>query len=192
MMGDFKMYSLVTFKYPIQDFILRWLTPISCGHMDFSAGLFFFFLLFLGLNPGPMEASRLEVELEPQLPAYTSATATWDLWTASATYTRAHGNARSLTHWTRPVIEPHPHGYYSDSFLLCHNGNFSGGLEFSHKLSFSEWDPRAQSRSCNIFYDLDLDVMLCHFHTMLLITQVSPDQRGKVLFKDTNTGSGNC
>ena len=28
------------------------------------------------------------------------------IWAASATYTTAHGNARSLTHWARPGIEP--------------------------------------------------------------------------------------
>ena len=29
---------------------------------------------------------------------------------ASSTYTTAHGNTRSLTHWERPGIEPHPQG----------------------------------------------------------------------------------
>ena len=28
------------------------------------------------------------------------------IWATSATYTTAHGNAGSLTHWTRPGIEP--------------------------------------------------------------------------------------
>ena len=28
------------------------------------------------------------------------------IWTASATYTAAQGNARSLTHWVRPGIKP--------------------------------------------------------------------------------------
>ena len=28
------------------------------------------------------------------------------IWTTSATYTTAHGNSRSLTHWVRPGIEP--------------------------------------------------------------------------------------
>ena len=37
-----------------------------------------------------MEFPRLGVQLELQLPAYTT----------------AHGNARSLTHWMRPGIEP--------------------------------------------------------------------------------------
>ena len=35
--------------------------------------------LFLGLNPEPMEAPRLGVKSEPQLPAYAAATATPDL-----------------------------------------------------------------------------------------------------------------
>ena len=42
-----------------------------------------------------MEVPRLGVESELQLSAYTT----------------AHGNARSLTQWAEPGIEPHPHGY---------------------------------------------------------------------------------
>ena len=41
--------------------------------------LFFFFLVFLGSHPQYMEVSRLGVQLELQLPAYTAATATQDL-----------------------------------------------------------------------------------------------------------------
>ena len=44
-----------------------------------------------------MEVPRLEVELELQLPAYTTATATRDP-SSSVTYTTAHGNGGSLTH----------------------------------------------------------------------------------------------
>ena len=39
---------------------------------------FFFFLVFLGLHPQHMEVPRLGIELELQLPAYITATATWD------------------------------------------------------------------------------------------------------------------
>ena len=52
-----------------------------------------------------MEVPRLGVELELQLPAYTSATATPDLshiWDLH----HAHSNAGSLPHWARPGIEP--------------------------------------------------------------------------------------
>ena len=52
-----------------------------------------------------MEVPRLGVQSELQLPAYTTATATWDRAT-SATYTTAHGNARSPTQWARPGIKP--------------------------------------------------------------------------------------
>ena len=42
------------------------------------------------------------------MPGYTTATATQNVsfWAESATYTTAHGNARSLTHWVRPGIKP--------------------------------------------------------------------------------------
>ena len=45
-----------------------------------------------------MEVPRLGVESEIQLPAYTGSELR--LWPTP------HGNARSLTHWARPGIEP--------------------------------------------------------------------------------------
>ena len=53
----------------------------------------YLFIWFLGLHLRHMQVPRLGVKLELQLPAYTTATAMWDL-----TYTRAQGNARSLIH----------------------------------------------------------------------------------------------
>ena len=41
--------------------------------------LFFFFFFFLGVSLSPMGGPRLRVESKPQLPAYPTATATWDL-----------------------------------------------------------------------------------------------------------------
>ena len=65
----------------------------------------FLFVLFLilGPHPGHMEVSRLGVELELQLPASTTATATWDPnricdLHESVNYTAALGHAGSLTH----------------------------------------------------------------------------------------------
>ena len=48
------------------------------------------FVSLLGPHLRHMEVPRLGVQLELQLPAYTA----------------AHGNAKSLTHWARPGIEP--------------------------------------------------------------------------------------
>ena len=57
----------------------------------FLRSYFFSFLfVFLGPHPRHTEVARLGVELELQLLAYAT----------------AHGNARSLTHWSRPGIEP--------------------------------------------------------------------------------------
>ena len=47
------------------------------------------------LQPAHMEVPRLGVELELQLPAYTTATATWD-WAVSVTYHAACGHAGSF------------------------------------------------------------------------------------------------
>ena len=57
----------------------------------------FVFLPFLGLHLRHMEILRLGVQSEPQQ---------LGIRAASVTYTTAHGNARSLTPWARPGIEP--------------------------------------------------------------------------------------
>ena len=46
---------------------------------DPRADFFFFCCCFLGLHLRHMEVPRVRVELKLQLPAYTTATATWDL-----------------------------------------------------------------------------------------------------------------
>ena len=65
----------------------------------------YFIFVFLGPYPWHMEVPRLGVAWELQLPAYTTATATLDP-SCILTYTTAHGNNGSLTHWARPGIEP--------------------------------------------------------------------------------------
>ena len=74
--------------------------------------LFYFTLSFvsLGLQARHMEVPKLEVELKLQLPAYTTATSLHHshrptpqpqqggIQATSVTYTKAHGNAGSLTH----------------------------------------------------------------------------------------------
>ena len=45
------------------------------------------------------------------------------IWSKSVTYTTAHGNARSLTHWGRPGIKP-TSLWMLVEFPLSHNGNF--------------------------------------------------------------------
>ena len=66
--------------------------------------LLLFAILFFQF-PHHMEFPRLGAESELQLPATATATATW-IWASSVTYTTAHGNTRSLTHWERPGIKP--------------------------------------------------------------------------------------
>ena len=58
------------------------------------------FVCFLGPHLWHMEVPRLGVDMELQLPAYTTATAMPD------SNTTTQSNARSLTHWARPGIEP--------------------------------------------------------------------------------------
>ena len=69
----------------------------------FLGGLLLLLLsfVFLGLHPWHMEVSRLGVKAEPQPQPQQR----W-IQAASSTYTTAHGNTGSLTHWGRPGIEP--------------------------------------------------------------------------------------
>ena len=70
-----------------------------------SCSFFFFFFFFLGLHVQHMEVPRLGVNQSyncwptPQRQQY-------QIWATSATYTIAHGNTGSLTHWVRPKMEP--------------------------------------------------------------------------------------
>ena len=68
---------------------------------------FFFFLVFLGLHSWHMEVPRLGVKLKLELPAYAMAQQC-QIWAVSVTYTIAHSNVGSLTHWVRPGIKPTP------------------------------------------------------------------------------------
>ena len=64
-----------------------------------------FVFVFLGLHPWHVDAPKLGVELELQLPAYTTVTATRDpshLWDPH----HRPGQHRILTHWARFGIEP--------------------------------------------------------------------------------------
>ena len=66
------------------------------------------FLFFVFLSRAALVAcgsSQARVESELQLLAYTTATATPDL-SQSVTYTIAHLNPGSLTHWVKPRMEP--------------------------------------------------------------------------------------
>ena len=84
---------------------------------------FFVFFCFLGPHLRHIEVPRLGVELEPQLLAYVTATVMPDL-----------SRVCYLHHSSQQCQNPqpseggqgsnlHPHGYYLDSFLLCHNRN---------------------------------------------------------------------
>jgi len=62
-----------------------------------------FALFFFGPHLQHMEVSRRGIELELQLPAFTTAA---QIQAASVTCAAACGNARPLTH-----LNLHPHGY---------------------------------------------------------------------------------
>ena len=76
-------------------------------HLLYLLHNIYLFCLFVLLGPHSrhMEVPRLGVQWELQLLAYTTAIATLDP-SRICTYTTAHGYARSLTHRSRPRIEP--------------------------------------------------------------------------------------
>ena len=57
-------------------------------------------------HPQHMEIPRLGVQLELQLPGCATATQQRKIRAASARFTTAHSNARFLTHWVGPGLEP--------------------------------------------------------------------------------------
>ena len=63
-----------------------------------------FFFFFLGPHLQHMEVPRLGTELELQLLTYPQPQQCW-IRSVSSTYTTAHSNAGSLTHWARPGIK---------------------------------------------------------------------------------------
>ena len=89
--------------------------PVSlhlCQHLVLLKGIVwklivpFVCFCFLGLHPQHMEVPRLGVELELQLPAYTTASA---MRGVSCVYDLHHSSKQwqmGLTHWERPGFEP--------------------------------------------------------------------------------------
>ena len=77
------------------------------------------FLFFLGPYPWHMEVPRLGVELELQLPTYSTATATQD----SSHICDLHHRSRQCWILQDQGLNPHPHEYWLGLSLLSHNGN---------------------------------------------------------------------
>ena len=76
-------------------------TPNILFFFVFSFLSFFFFLF--RAKPSAFGGSQARGLLELQLPAYTQPRR---IWATSVTYTTAHHNTLSLTHWARPGIKP--------------------------------------------------------------------------------------
>ena len=85
--------------YPILWVVFSFLDGIICHTKVFHFWCTPIYLLFL------MEFPRVGDKLELQPPACTTATTT-GIWAVSVTYTTAHSNTGSLTHWVRPGFEP--------------------------------------------------------------------------------------
>ena len=64
------------------------------------------FFCFLGPHLWHREVPRLGVKSKLQLPGYIPQAQQCRIRATSVTYTTLHGDARSLTHWARPGIQP--------------------------------------------------------------------------------------
>ena len=67
---------------------------------------FFFFLLFRATPVATNGGSRARGWIQALAASLHHGHSKLEISAASAIYTTAHGNARSLTHWARPGIEP--------------------------------------------------------------------------------------
>ena len=96
----------------------------------FVCGHFFLSFVLLGLHPRHLEVPRLGVKSELQLPTCTTATAMWDL---SPVCDRHHSSRQHQTSHTErgQGSNLHPHGYWSDSFLLSQQGTRSVDVLYS-------------------------------------------------------------
>ena len=90
------------------EYLLRnkkyWLSHAPPATIFWISEVLFCFLLLLGLHMRHMEVPRLRVELDSCRPM--PQPRQLGIQAVSVTYTTAHGNAGSLTHWARPGIEP--------------------------------------------------------------------------------------
>ena len=79
---------------------------LGLNYLSLYLFIYLFIFVFLGPHPRHMEVPRLGVKSEPQLRAYTTATAiAMGSQAETVTCPTAHHNARSLTHWARLGIE---------------------------------------------------------------------------------------
>lgn len=112
---------------------------VAAGHLYVSFGIMFiqvfcpfFFLAFEGLIYSIWKFPGSGSEPELQLLAHPTTTAMPDpRWDAYGTYTTAHCNGRSLTHWMRPGMEPESSGILVWLFPLSHKGNSCPFLDWS-------------------------------------------------------------
>jgi len=105
----------ILIKNPITDFMLAWKKMWLCRNGVRLKEVCFFFPLFIYLfvylfllfkaTPQHMEVPRLRVEWSCSC-CPTPQPQQLRIQAMSKTYTTAHGNAGSLTHWARPGIKP--------------------------------------------------------------------------------------
>ena len=90
---------------------MLWLVFQIINECFLSSANFFFFSL--GLYPRHMEVPRLGVKLELQIAGLHHSHSHIHVRSEPhlATYTISHSNTRSLTHWARSGMNPHPLGY---------------------------------------------------------------------------------
>ena len=85
-----------------------------------NSWLVFLFFFFFRASPMAYGSSQAGVELELQLPSYTTAPQPQQcrIWAVSVAYSTAHSNTGALTHWAGPGMEPES-SWILVEFITC-------------------------------------------------------------------------
>ena len=94
---------VLTISWAVQKPLLTW-PEDSPDFLFFSFSFFSLSFLLFGPHLWQMEVPRLGVQSELQLLAFAQPQQQ-GIWAMSVTYTTAHSNSGSLTHWARPGIK---------------------------------------------------------------------------------------
>ena len=106
------MYMLIWHSHPFIHLLIyifiEFIICFQASKLPESGTFFFFFGFFLRLHRQQAGIRRLSGLGSNQSWSCWPMPQPWQcgIWIKSATYTTAHGNTTSLTHWVRPGIEP--------------------------------------------------------------------------------------
>ena len=136
-------------------------------------GFIFSFCCLFRATPMVYGSSQASGLMRAPPAAYSQLQQLW-IRALSATYTTAHGNARSLTHWGRLGIEPASSRIVVGFLLLYHDGNSSSTFR--------------KFALCHLAFMKDLPVWLSKRHLKRVIAFMKKRRKGKIVFSVCSAG----